>query len=323
MSKVLPEISKQISAEGIRVVLYKNYSSIVGVWAPMQIAWLNGVYKTFNDHEKFMIVMHLMKKTFEAYSRNFVKLNYEEFFDQTMIEIDKSNVMEISKSLKMPKETARRKVIELEKMGTIKKIGKKIIIDRKTWPNIKPEDTIRRVTKFLSTLSKMVCNERLISKPITSESLTETCKEYFSYVWKLYYEMQIPFLLDFKKIYGDLESFHINGIVITNHILNVKKNDNSEMSRDFYLEKYFLTDQKNFTGINAMSISDITNIPRATVVRKLNKLVKNKFLHKNKKKLYSPMGLQVKKILEVQKNTLNNLSKLAMNVYNLNLMKVY
>jgi predicted transcriptional regulator len=289
----------------------------------MQIAWLNGVYKTFNDHEKFMIVMHLMKKTFEAYSRNFVKLNYEEYFDQNEVEIKSINVMEISKSLNIPKETARIKVIELEKMGTIKKIGKKIIIDRKTWPNIKPEDTIRRVTKFLSTLSKMVCNERLISKPITSESLTETCKEYFSYVWKLYYEMQIPFLLDFKKIYGDLESFHINGIVITNHILNVKKNDNSEMSRDFYLEKYFLTDQKNFTGINAMSISDITNIPRATVVRKLNKLVKNKFLHKNKKKLYSPMGLQVKKILEVQKNTLNNLSKLAMNVYNLNLMKVY
>ena len=30
------------------------------------------------------------------------------------------------------------------------------------------------------------------------------------------------------------------------------------------------------TGINAMSISSLTGIPRATVIRKLKKLVKNK-----------------------------------------------
>ena len=39
-----------------------------------------------------------MMKTFEAYSRNFVKLNYEEYFNQFEVEIEKINVMEISKS---------------------------------------------------------------------------------------------------------------------------------------------------------------------------------------------------------------------------------
>ena len=47
--------------------------------------------------------------------------------------------MEISKSLNIPKETTRRKINELEKLGTIKKLKKKIIIDRNTWPNIKPK----------------------------------------------------------------------------------------------------------------------------------------------------------------------------------------
>ena len=47
------------------------------------------------------------------------------------------------------------------------------------------------------------------------------------------------------------------------------------MSKEFYLEKYFFADKKDFSGINAMSISDITGIPRATVIRKLNKLVEN------------------------------------------------
>ena len=47
------------------------------------------------------------------------------FFNQNEIEIAKINVMEISKSLNIPKETTRRKIIELEQLGTIKKLKKK------------------------------------------------------------------------------------------------------------------------------------------------------------------------------------------------------
>jgi len=60
-------------------------------------------------------------------------------------------------------------------------------------------------------------------EPINSESLTKTSKEYFSFVWKLYYEMQMPFLLGCKKAFGDLESFHVCGICLSNHALNSKK----------------------------------------------------------------------------------------------------
>jgi hypothetical protein len=285
------------------------------------LAWVNDVYKTFHDYEKFMIIMNLMMSTFEAYSKNFVKLNYEEFFDQSEVEIESINVMEISKSLNIPKETTRRKINELEQIGTIKRINKKIIIDRTTWPNIKPENTMKRVTRFLSTLSKMCVNEGLISEPISSESLTETSKEYFSFIWQLYYEMQMPMLLGFKKIFGDLESFHVAGICLSNHALNSKRNDNSEMSNEFYLEKYFFSDQNDEVGVNAMSISDITGIPRATVIRKLNKLIKDKFLRIDKKKHYSTTSFYQKEILNVQKNTLNNLSKFTARIYNLSLMK--
>ena len=59
------------------------------VWAPLQLAWVNNVYRTFHDYEKFMIIMHLLMKTFESYSKNFVKLNYEEYFDQNEVEIEK------------------------------------------------------------------------------------------------------------------------------------------------------------------------------------------------------------------------------------------
>ena len=56
--------------------------------------------------------MYLLMKTFETYSKNFVMLNFEEYFNYTNVEIELINVMEISKSLKIPKETTRRKINE-------------------------------------------------------------------------------------------------------------------------------------------------------------------------------------------------------------------
>jgi DNA-binding IclR family transcriptional regulator len=93
------------------------------------------------------------------------------------------------------------------------------------------------------------------------------------------------------------------------------------MTKELYLEKYFSSDSKHFLGINAMSISDITGIPRATVIRKLNKLIKENFLKVDSKKHYSSTGAYQKEILDVTKNTLNNLSILTARVYNLSLIK--
>ena len=158
MSKSLPEISKQIRSENIREVIEKNFVSIMPVWVPLQLAWLNNVYRTFHDYEKFMIIMHLLMNTFEAYSKNFVKLNYEEYFDQNEVEIETINVIEISKSLNIPKETARRKINELEaNQRAIKRINKKIIIDRNTWPSIKPQETDKKNDKIFINSFKNMC----------------------------------------------------------------------------------------------------------------------------------------------------------------------
>ena len=321
MQKNLPEVSKQIRNKEILSLLEKNYSEIMQVWIPMQAQWLNQLYKTFYDYDKFIIIIHLVLKTFNFYSKNFVKLNYKEYFDQTEIEIKEINIMEISNSLNIPKETTRRKVNELEKLGVIKRIKKKIIVDKKTWPNIKPEDAMKRMSLFLSILSQMLHKEKMISTLFTSSDIMATTKENFSFVWKLYFEMQMPMLLSFKKIFGDLETMHIHGICLSNQVLNAKKIDSSKMSKEFYLEKYFVNHRKYFLGINAMSISEISNIPRATVVRKLKKLVKDDYLKIDNKKHYSVTGVHIDKLTTVQKNTFKNLSLFAERVYNLCLFK--
>jgi len=320
MFKILPKVSRQIRSKEILNILEKNYSEIVPVWVPMQSQWMNTLYKTFNDYDKFMIIIHLLLKTFDFYSKNFVKLNYQEYFDQREIEIREINIIEISNSLNIAKETTRRKINELETLGAIKRIKKKIIIDRETWPSIKPEDTMIRMSRFLSVVSKILYKEKLISESLTSDQIITTFKENFSYIWKLYFEIQIPMLLGFKKIYGDFETFHVHGICLGNQFLNAKKN-NTKMSKEYFIEKYFTDDKKSFTGINAMSISDISGIPRATVMRKLDKLIKEKFLTKNNKKQYLVRSLHINKLSRVQKTTFINLSIFAECVYNLCLFK--
>jgi len=321
MFKILPKVSRQIRSKEILNILEKNYSEIVPVWVPMQTQWMNNLYRTFYDYDKFMIIIHLLLKTFNFYSKNFVKLNYEEYFDQKEIEIREINIMEISNSLNIAKETTRRKINELEKLGVIQRIKKRITIDRETWPSIKPENTMKRMSHFLSILSKILYKEKMISESLTSAQIIKIAKENFSYVWKLYFEMQVPMLLAFKKIYGDIETFHIHGICLSNHILNSKKIDNSKMSKEFYLDKYFINDKLDFSGINAMSISDITGIPRATVIRKLKNLIKENFLIIDNKKHYSVTGTHIEKLAEVQIKTFKNLSLFAECIYNLSLIK--
>ena len=322
MPITLPKISKQVLSKDIQYTLSKNFTSIQPLWVPIQMRWMNNLYRTFHDYEKFMIIMYLMIKTFDYYWKNFVKLNYEDFFSQNEIEVETLNVMEISNALNIPKETTRRKINELEELGAIKKSNKKIIIDRNAWPSIKPEETMKNMSYFLSVLSKMIVTEGLLTEPISSEQIIRAVKDNFSFVWKLYYDMQMPMLLMFKKIHGDLETAHIHGVCLSNQALNAQKIDTSTMSKAIYLEKYFFGDKQEFLGINAMSISDITGIPRATVIRKLNKLVKEKFLSIDNKKHYSTnKGAHKKELLIVQNNTFINLSKFAARIYNLSLMR--
>ena len=91
MLQAIPEVSKQIRSSVIREVIEKNYSSIMPIWAPLQLSWINNVYKTFHDYEKFMIIMSLLLNTFQTYSKNFARINYDEYFSQKEIDIIKSS----------------------------------------------------------------------------------------------------------------------------------------------------------------------------------------------------------------------------------------
>ena len=111
-----------------------------------------------------------------------------------------------------------------------------------------------------------------------------------------------------------METLAIGFVVLLNTIDN-----KSFRVKDLNRKKYFkLSQGSDDIGVNAMSLSDITGIPRPTVVRKLKYLIKNNFLHINEKKLITLniTGATLKKTNELQDLNMKNLSNFLYRVFN-------
>jgi predicted transcriptional regulator len=312
----IPDISSEVQKEDIFNVLQNKYSTLGPLWVNHQMQWMNGIYGTFKDHDKFLIIIYLIKKTLDFYSRNFVKLTFDEYYSQDTVEVAKFNISEISTALNMAKESTRRKIIDLEKMGAIKRVKNKILIDRSSFNYSKPINSIKRISRFLAVLSDMSIDEKILPRRIASEELEVFIKKNFSYVWKLYYELQIPMMLRYKTFFGNHEAFQIFSTCVVNQHLYLKKINNVKFThRDKFIQT-LLTEEK-MQGLNAMSISDITGIPRATAIRKLQILVEKNFLNIDKKKHYKISGNFLKTLSESQIIVLDRLSDFSSRVYNL------
>ena len=46
-----------------------------------------------------------------------IKLSYDQYYSKSFLQIDKFSISELCEKLQLPKETVRRKVLELEKLG--------------------------------------------------------------------------------------------------------------------------------------------------------------------------------------------------------------
>ena len=314
-------ISTQIRKEKLIKIFEKKYTDISPLWSNHQLEWVNSIYGAFKDHDKYIIVLYLIKKTFDFYSKNFIKQSFGEYFEQDLIEIEQFNVMEISKALDIPKESTRRKINELEKSGSIKKLGKRIIIDKSVFPFVKPEKSIIRISRFISSLSGILHNEKILTAKYDSIQIKHFIEKNFSLIWKLYYEVQIPMLLKWKIIFKDIESFHIWGVCVVNQKLNSKREKEYTINKKAYLEKYFFNDNDIKGGINAMSISDISGIPRATVIRKLNILIKKEYLKINDKKHYTLAPKHQKELTLRQKKNFSYLAEFTSRIFNLMLIE--
>jgi len=310
----LPSISSQIDEDKIFKIINKNFSKIAPFYYQLITSWLIRSYNVFQDIDKFVILIYFINKDLIFFRKNGLVINYDTFYNDKSIEIPKINISDISNDLKIPKESVRRKLQELEKKGIIKKTGKKIFVDRSAFTTAKAEQTLKELSILISKFNEILVEEKVTNIIFNTNEISESIKTNFSFCWYQFYKFLFIFTTRWRNNVADLETLAIGFVVLLNTIDN-----KSFRVKDLNRKKYFkLSQGSDDIGVNAMSLSDITGIPRPTVVRKLKYLIKNNFLHINEKKLITLniTGATLKKTNELQDLNMKNLSNFLYRVFN-------
>jgi DNA-binding transcriptional ArsR family regulator len=310
----LPSISSQIDEDKIFKIINKNFSKIAPYYYQLITSWLIRSYNVFQDIDKFVILIYFINKDLIFFRKNGLVINYDTFYNDKSIEIPKINISDISNDLEIPKESVRRKLQELEKKGIIKKTGKKIFVDRSAFTTAKAEQTLKELSILISKFNEILVEEKVTNIIFNTNEISESIKTNFSFCWYQFYKFLFIFTTRWRNNVTDLETLAIGFVVLLNTIDN-----KSFRVKDLNRKKYFkLSQGSDDIGVNAMSLSDITGIPRPTVVRKLKYLIKNNFLHINEKKLITLniSGATLKKTNKLQDLNMKNLSNFLYRVFN-------
>ncbi|WP_075503414.1 transcriptional regulator [Candidatus Pelagibacter communis] len=276
----LPSISAHIDEKIINKVIQDNFAALAPSFFTLTSNWFVRAYDHYKDIDKFIIIIYLINLNLIYFRQNGVKIDYNTFYKENSIEIEKINISDISKDLGVPKESIRRKVLELEKEGTIKRSGKKIFVVRDTLYSARATNTLTEIATILHEFNKILKKEKLITEVYSVNEIISAMKENFSYCWYQFNKFWFIYMNRWRAELKDLEYLAIGMVVIINAVKN------KEFSPRRNIRSYHKALMGSDTrGVNAMSISEITGIPRPTVVRKLKYLIDKKYLHINEKKL--------------------------------------
>jgi hypothetical protein len=214
----------------------------------------------------------------------------------------------------MPKETVRRKIVELENKGIITRTGKKIFLNRSAFITAKANNTLKDFSILVNKFSEILVSENITNREFDVNEITNSIKENFSFCWYHFYKFLFIFTNRWRSNFNDLETLAIGLVVMLNTVHSKNLKSKSLNRKKFHK----LAQGADDVGVNSMSLSDITGIPRPTVVRKLQYLTKNKFLEKNEKKLLllNIKGKTMKETTKIQEMNMRDLSNFLYRVFN-------
>jgi len=321
MSMKKIDFSKVLNDDQVYNHMMNSYGQLGGDWIVHQWTWMNNVYRAFKDHYKYMIVISLVEKTLQFYDQMNIKYNFDQFYSKSYLQIEKFSITELCEKLQLPKETVRRKVLELEKLGVLKRQKKQVIIDRSVFSHVKPEKQIKLTSRYICLVSNIFNKDKIYSKKLNADYIENIIKENFSLTWRWFYRMQIPMIIGYHEMFEDISTFHVWGTVVMNQAYNYKKSkskDSNFLTPDYAdYNSGLLNNEGGTNGISAMSLSDMTGIPRATVIRKCKFLINKGYLKLNDKKQYLMTGLNHARIIPYQTQIFKNKSKFLRKTLNL------
>ena len=285
--------AKPLLAKDIKKKILEHFLEYLRMFTPFQSEFLTGLYQRYHCLDNGSLILHFAKKTHQAilrktdYDLNY-DLSFEKFwYNHSAANTEPSTIMRIALESNLPKETARRKLSELTKQKILSKKNKYI-----SWlPTEEYKNNYNKVVsqeiKNVAKLTKFVSDKMNLN--FTNEEILKEYEKRFSFYWFHYLDLQLKWMKMWKLRFKDLEIPLI--FLQFSSLLTSKVVTDSKLSHSHLYTKpntVLTAPHLGNVSVSATSIADITGIPRATVIRKLNQMVRQKFLtqDKNSKRYY-------------------------------------
>jgi hypothetical protein len=271
-----------VTAESIKGKVLENYFGYLKLFAPAQSEFLSDLYKRYKCLNSATIVLHFAKKTHQSilrkkeYDLNH-DLSFEKFWDNhNEIVIESSTILNVAKSTSLPKETARRKLSELIKKKVLFKTKKNIIWKPTDEYKISYNQIVEKEIRYLAKLTRYVLNT--IGLDISTDEIAQEYKKKFSFYWFHFLDLQLKWMKLWKTQMHDLEISMMYMHIASYLTSRVEES----VSHDEVFSKPDIINRpikKNLNvSLSATALSDLTGIPRATCIRKLNLMASRKIV---------------------------------------------
>ena len=268
------DLEKKVNTKSLQHNFEKNFSTLLPIFYEMQSTFLSGIYKRYGDLEGGQIVIYfardlhlrLVRKREEDLKFD---LSLDKFwFNHQNTNQDIHRIISVSKFTGLPKETARRKILNLTKNRHLKKTTK----NKLYWePASQYKDTYLTIIKEqITSLSKFLYEQsKSLNMNIPFNKFYKEIEKNYCFYWYHYLSAQLKYMKYWQLKTKDLEILLI-GLQSVIQSLSYFKGAHGSPSSSV-----------KYPDISATSVSEVTGIPRATCIRKLEWLCKAKFVKKN------------------------------------------
>ena len=276
--------TKEIQAKDINRLLLDHTASLMSEFYEMQSSFLSGIYKRYKSIETANIILCFAKNMHLEIMRQREKnLNHDislNNFWNNFNNIDRptQKIVSIANMTGIPKETARRKIKSL--------INQNFVLLN----NSNKEYYWNLLSKHQNDYYKIVKNEiQILAKfsstcasglelNIDKDTIIKEIESQFSFYWYHFLNYQLKWLKMWQDRIKDIDLILITLQAVIPTLQYAEKNQNI---KDLGLDNLYkiigkTNNQYKFsnTAVSAASISEVTGIPRATCIRKLELLVK-------------------------------------------------
>tara|TARA_B100001123_G_C15262869_1_gene1007279 strand:- start:516 stop:1526 length:1011 start_codon:yes stop_codon:yes gene_type:complete len=271
---------QQFLPADISKLLLKNFSNLMLEFYEMQTTFLKTRYKVHGSLETSNIIINFIKNVHLAIVRQREKsldfdISLNSFWDNLQkIEIQSQKIVSIVSTTGIPKETVRRKIQDLMKKDYVSSDSKNkgyywnLTAKRKDGYLKISRDDVLAISKFISYTT------RCLNLNLSNKIIQEELESQFSFYFYHFLQCELSWLKMWKTKIKDVDLMFITiqALIPTLKLEEkIKKDINFDNIHSIIGEAH--NNYSNENAISASSISEVTGIPRATCIRKLQKLV--------------------------------------------------